>query len=71
MQVQRGLFPKISDPPKYPEKILFCGWRRDIEDMIMVINLPVISLVLDLSRLSCYAPIIKKKKHLRLGFCYG
>lgn len=32
-----GLFPKIPDPPKYPEKILFCGWRRDIDDMIMVI----------------------------------
>lgn len=37
-EVQRGLFPKISDPPKYPEKILFCGWRRDIDDMIMVLE---------------------------------
>lgn len=26
------------DPPKYPEKILFCGWRRDIDDMIMVLE---------------------------------
>lgn len=29
-------FPKMQDPPKYPEKILFCGWRRDIDDMIKV-----------------------------------
>ncbi|KAH9751039.1 putative ion channel protein POLLUX [Citrus sinensis] len=31
-------FLKIPDPPKYPEKILFCGWRRDIDDMIMVLE---------------------------------
>ena len=37
LQVRRGLFPKKADPPKDPEKILFCGWRRDIDDMIMVI----------------------------------
>ncbi|KAJ8755608.1 hypothetical protein K2173_022203 [Erythroxylum novogranatense] len=37
-EVPRGSFPKISDPPKYPEKILFCGWRRDIDDMIMVLE---------------------------------
>lgn len=46
MQVQRGLFPKISDPPKYPEKILFCGWRRDIDDMIMVIDYDYLFFVL-------------------------
>lgn len=38
MQVRRVLFPKSVDPPKYPEKILFCGWRRDIDDMIMVFH---------------------------------
>ncbi|KAA8536575.1 hypothetical protein F0562_029053 [Nyssa sinensis] len=37
-EVRRGLFPKIFDPPKYPEKILFCGWRRDIDDMILVLE---------------------------------
>ncbi|XP_030955310.1 ion channel DMI1-like isoform X2 [Quercus lobata] len=37
-EVCRGFFPKIPDPPKYPEKILFCGWRRDIDDMIMVLE---------------------------------
>ncbi|KAI3695110.1 hypothetical protein L1987_78098 [Smallanthus sonchifolius] len=37
-EVQRGLFPKKVDPPKFPEKILFCGWRRDIDDMIMVLE---------------------------------
>ncbi|KAK4254445.1 hypothetical protein QN277_009829 [Acacia crassicarpa] len=37
-EVRKGHFLKILDPPKYPEKILFCGWRRDIDDMIMVIE---------------------------------
>ncbi|XP_041010786.1 ion channel DMI1 isoform X1 [Juglans microcarpa x Juglans regia] len=37
-EVCRGLFRKIPDPPKYPERILFCGWRRDIDDMIMVLE---------------------------------
>lgn len=37
-EVRRGLFPKIADPPKFPEKILFCGWRRDIDDMITVLE---------------------------------
>ncbi|XP_022997293.1 probable ion channel SYM8 isoform X2 [Cucurbita maxima] len=37
-EVRRPFFQKIIDPPKYPEKILFCGWRRDIDDMIMVLE---------------------------------
>lgn len=37
-EVSRGLCPRMIDPPKYPEKILFCGWRRDIDDMIMVLE---------------------------------
>ncbi|XP_028762863.1 ion channel DMI1 [Neltuma alba] len=37
-EVRKGHFLKIPDPPKYPEKILFCGWRRDIDDMIMVLE---------------------------------
>ncbi|KAL3356306.1 hypothetical protein AABB24_017137 [Solanum stoloniferum] len=37
-EVNKGLFPRITDPPKYPERILFCGWRRDIDDMIMVLE---------------------------------
>ncbi|XP_065870478.1 ion channel DMI1-like isoform X2 [Euphorbia lathyris] len=37
-KVRKGTFPKLIDPPKYPEKILFCGWRRDIHDMIMVLE---------------------------------
>jgi len=39
IQVCKRLCPRIRDPPKFPEKILFCGWRRDIDDMIMVILL--------------------------------
>ncbi|KAG4950715.1 hypothetical protein JHK85_044582 [Glycine max] len=34
-EVHKGLCSRIRDPPKYPDKILFCGWRRDIDDMIM------------------------------------
>ncbi|CAH9111825.1 unnamed protein product [Cuscuta epithymum] len=37
-EVHRGIFPRMSDPPKFPERILFCGWRRDIDDMIMVLE---------------------------------
>lgn len=37
-EVCKRSFLKIPDPPKYPEKILFCGWRRDIDDMIMVLE---------------------------------
>ncbi|XP_050210846.1 ion channel DMI1 isoform X2 [Mercurialis annua] len=38
VQIRGGSCPKLIDPPKYPEKILFCGWRRDIDDMIMVLE---------------------------------
>ncbi|QCD76435.1 probable ion channel SYM8 isoform X1 [Vigna unguiculata] len=37
-EVCKRLCPRIRDPPKFPEKILFCGWRRDIDDMIMVLE---------------------------------
>ncbi|XP_021285657.1 ion channel DMI1-like [Herrania umbratica] len=37
-EVRRVDFPKVPELPKYPEKILFCGWRRDIDDMIMVLE---------------------------------
>ncbi|XP_065049289.1 probable ion channel CASTOR isoform X2 [Musa acuminata AAA Group] len=36
--VRRGYLPKDFIMPKSPERILFCGWRRDIEDMIMVLD---------------------------------
>ncbi|EOY04643.1 Uncharacterized protein TCM_019847 isoform 4 [Theobroma cacao] len=35
--VWRGNLPRDFIVPKSTEKILLCGWRRDIEDMIMVI----------------------------------
>lgn len=37
-EVQSGFLPNVNSPKKYPEKILFCGWRRDIDDMIMVLE---------------------------------
>ncbi|XP_020211289.1 ion channel CASTOR isoform X3 [Cajanus cajan] len=36
--VWRGSLPKDFVYPKSPERILFCGWRRDMEDMIMVLD---------------------------------
>lgn len=35
--VQRGNLPKNLITPKTTERIHFCGWRRDMEDMILVI----------------------------------
>ncbi|KAM3280134.1 hypothetical protein ACQJBY_047117 [Aegilops geniculata] len=37
-EVHKGFLPNVPTPPKYPKKILFCGWRRDIHDMIMVLE---------------------------------
>ncbi|KAL4281516.1 hypothetical protein GQ457_03G000740 [Hibiscus cannabinus] len=37
-EVPRVSFPEVPELPKYPERILFCGWRRDIHDMIMVLE---------------------------------
>ncbi|KAK8699862.1 hypothetical protein V6N13_018272 [Hibiscus sabdariffa] len=37
-EVRRVSFPEVPELPKYPERILFCGWRRDIHDMIMVLE---------------------------------
>ncbi|KAI4986586.1 hypothetical protein ZWY2020_019216 [Hordeum vulgare] len=37
-KVRRGYPPKDFVGPKSPERILFCGWRRDMEDMIMVLD---------------------------------
>ncbi|KAJ7947438.1 Ion channel CASTOR [Quillaja saponaria] len=37
-KVWRGNLPKDFMVPKSAERILFCGWRRDMEDMIMVLD---------------------------------
>ncbi|KAH6557694.1 hypothetical protein KP509_1Z100200 [Ceratopteris richardii] len=37
-KVHCGSLPQLPIPPKLPEKILFCGWRRDIHDMIKVLD---------------------------------
>ncbi|KAI5066987.1 hypothetical protein GOP47_0017515 [Adiantum capillus-veneris] len=37
-QVQRRSLPRVVMPPNVPEKILLCGWRRDIQDMIKVLD---------------------------------
>lgn len=37
-KVWRGSLPKDFVFPRSAERILFCGWRRDMEDMIMVLD---------------------------------
>ncbi|XXG74082.1 hypothetical protein AAC387_Pa07g2892 [Persea americana] len=37
-EVRKSFLPNVLSPPKFPEKILFCGWRRDIDDMILVLE---------------------------------
>lgn len=35
-QVKEAPFIHITRPTRKPQKILLCGWRRDIDDMIVV-----------------------------------
>ncbi|CAM8936823.1 unnamed protein product [Rhodiola kirilowii] len=37
-EVHKIVFSNTKRSSKFPEKILFCGWRRDIDDMIMVLE---------------------------------
>lgn len=36
IQVKEAPFIHIARPTRKPQKILLCGWRRDIDDMIVV-----------------------------------
>ncbi|RAL39544.1 unnamed protein product [Cuscuta campestris] len=55
-------FPRIIDPPKFPERILFCGWRRDIDDMIMVLE----ALLAPGSELWMFNEVVEKDRERRL-----
>ena len=35
-QIDAGPAPENFRPQRHPEKVLFVGWRRDMDDMIMV-----------------------------------
>ncbi|KAB5512682.1 hypothetical protein DKX38_029710 [Salix brachista] len=35
-KVKEATFMHIARPARMPQKILLCGWRRDIDDMIVV-----------------------------------
>lgn len=39
IQVREASFMHIARPARKPQKILLCGWRRDIDDMIVVSTL--------------------------------
>ncbi|XP_020096733.1 probable ion channel CASTOR isoform X2 [Ananas comosus] len=36
--VKEAVYIDIIRPPRQPQKILLCGWRRDIDDMIVVLD---------------------------------
>lgn len=36
VQVKEASLIHISGPTRKPQKILLCGWRRDVDDMIVV-----------------------------------
>ncbi|CAH9058764.1 unnamed protein product [Cuscuta europaea] len=61
-EVHRGIFPRMSDPPKFPERILFCGWRRDIDDMIMVLE----ALLAPGSELWMFNEVVEKDRERKL-----
>ncbi|GJY98584.1 ion channel DMI1 isoform X1 [Tanacetum coccineum] len=61
-EVRRGIFPKKVEPPKYAEKILFCGWRRDIDDMIMVLE----ALLAPGSELWMFNEVLEKERETKL-----
>lgn len=35
MDIPVGEVPEYEEPEKRPEKILFCGWRRDVRDVLL------------------------------------
>lgn len=37
-KINGGSRPEFVSPAKCPKKVLLCGWRRDIDDMIMVLK---------------------------------
>lgn len=61
-KIRKGVSPRMTDPPKYPEKILFCGWRRDIDDMIMVLE----ALLSQGSELWMFNEVPEKDRELKL-----
>eukprot|EP00935_MAST-01C_sp_MAST-1C-sp1_P002427 g2427.t1 len=42
VKVQAGELPKFELPARNPEKILMAGWRRDIRDMILLLDSMVV-----------------------------
>lgn len=71
VQVCAGPCPKTVEPPKYPEKILFCGWRRDIDDMIMV-TLLILSHKHDLFwKKKCKATVLVNKNSIVISNLHG
>ncbi len=39
--IDTGAAPENFRPTRHPEKVLFVGWRRDMDDMIMVCPKPL------------------------------
>ncbi|KAL2623237.1 hypothetical protein R1flu_003442 [Riccia fluitans] len=63
--IREGSLPELVSPPKLPEKVLFCGWRRDIDDMILVLE----SFLAQGSELWMFSevPLVEREKKLTDG----
>ncbi|KAL8168369.1 hypothetical protein V2J09_009868 [Rumex salicifolius] len=61
-EVHRAPSPERYDPPRYPVNILFCGWRRDIDVMIMVLE----ALLAPGSKLWMFNEVLEKERERRL-----
>ncbi|KAF9610138.1 hypothetical protein IFM89_020270 [Coptis chinensis] len=62
LQLRGGYFPTQFTPKKYPERILFVGWRRDIDDMIMVLE----ALLAPGSELWMFNDVLEKEREKKL-----
>ncbi|XP_059655351.1 ion channel CASTOR-like isoform X3 [Cornus florida] len=60
--VWRGNLPKDPIFPRSAERILFCGWRRDMEDMIMVLDASLASG----SELWMFNEVLEKEREKKL-----
>ncbi|KAF9611168.1 hypothetical protein IFM89_027326 [Coptis chinensis] len=61
-ELRGGYFPTQFTPKKYPERILFVGWRRDIDDMIMVLE----ALLAPGSELWMFNDVLEKEREKKL-----
>ncbi|KAL0392444.1 UNVERIFIED_CONTAM: Ion channel CASTOR [Sesamum radiatum] len=62
IQVKDATFVYITRPARKPQKILLCGWRRDIDDMIVVLD----AFLADGSELWMFNEVPEKERERKL-----